>query len=477
MKTIATSLLGFFAFFILSVGVASAAPLPTSFADLAEQLTPAVVNISTRQTIIAQKRNVPQLPPPFGDLFEDYFKQSPNGAPPKKRQVSSLGSGFIIDPDGIIITNNHVIEKADEISVKLSDGREYPARIIGRDPKTDIAVLKVEAKKDLPFVPLGDSNKVRVGDWAIAIGNPFGLGGSLSAGVISAINRNINAGPYDSFIQTDAAINRGNSGGPLFNMKGEVIGVNSAIISPSGGSVGIGFSIPADIVKTVVSQLREYGETRRGWLGVRIQILTKELSENLGLDDTGGALVSEVSPEGPAAKGGIKRGDVIIRFDGQTIEEMRDLPRIVANTKIDKAVSVQVIRNGKRRTLRIVTGRLAEDIPDNTQTSSTEDTNDNNAEVLGLRLRTLDDATRQELSIEKGLVGVLIVNVDPDSAAGASGFRRGDVILEIASSRTSKVADVKRTLNAAQKDGAKSVLVLLSSRNGTRFVALRLDKN
>ena len=286
---------------------AQARPI-VGFADLAEKLTPAVVNISTSQTV-EQRRSRGPGQPPFDRFFEDFFNQRRGGGKAPSQKVSSLGSGFVVDPKGIIITNNHVIEEADEITVTFSDGSKLDAELIGRDPKTDLAVLKVSSKKRLPYVPLGDSDKARVGDWVIAIGNPFGLGGSLSAGVISAINRDINAGPYDSFIQTDAAINRGNSGGPLFNMKGEVIGVNSAIISPSGGSVGIGFSIPSNLAKTVTAQLQNFGETRRGWLGVRIQQVTDELADGLSLGAARGALVSEISPDGPAEKGGVKVGD------------------------------------------------------------------------------------------------------------------------------------------------------------------------
>ncbi|MEC7266675.1 MAG: Do family serine endopeptidase, partial [Pseudomonadota bacterium] len=332
--------------------------VPDGFADLAERLMPAVVNISTSQTVDTSA--TPPGQPPFNDFFEEFFRQRQDPQAPSRRKVSSLGSGFVIDPDGIIITNNHVIEEADEIVVNFSDGSKYDATVIGRDPKTDIAVLKINADKALPFVPMGNSSSARVGDWVIAIGNPFGLGGSLSAGVISAINRDINAGPYDSFIQTDAAINRGNSGGPLFNLDGEVIGVNSAIISPSGGSVGIGFSIPADLASSVIAQLRKFGETRRGWLGVRIQAVTDDLAESLGLDKPRGALVSEVSEDGPAKKGGIRVGDVIVRFNGTDVPQMRDLPRIVADTEISKKVKVEVIRRGKSKTLTIVTGRLEE---------------------------------------------------------------------------------------------------------------------
>ena len=474
MRYLSALYVGYFAIVMSITSIGNAHAMPDSFADLATRLTPAVVNIATSHTVAA--RNAPNFQPPFDEFFEEFFGQRRDQSRnPSKRKVSSLGSGFIIDPSGIIITNNHVIEKADEITVKLSDKREYPARILGRDPKTDLAVLKVDASKPLPYVPLGASSEARVGDWVIAIGNPFGLGGSLSAGVISAINRDIQSGPYDSFIQTDAAINRGNSGGPLFNMQGEVIGVNSAIISPSGGSVGIGFSIPADLVKSVVAQLRTYGETRRGWLGVRIQQVTKELAENLELDDTSGALISEVSPDGPAAKGGVKAGDVIIRFDGQEVAQMRDLPRIVAGTDIDKRVAIEVVRRGDRLTLQITTGRLEEEALPDTKTDNEADEDKNNVKVLGLSLRNLDAALRKSLGMAEGVKGVLITNVDAESVAAESRFVRGDVILEIDRQKMGRVNDVENAIRRAQDDGKASVLALLSSRNGLRFVALRLE--
>ena len=448
------------------------------FADLAEKLTPAVVNISTSQTVEERRSRGPGQPP-FDRFFEEFFNQRRGGgggnAPSQK--VSSLGSGFVVSPNGIIITNNHVIEEADEITVTFSDGSKLDAELIGRDPKTDLAVLKVSPKKRLPFVPLGDSDKARVGDWVIAIGNPFGLGGSLSAGVISAINRDINAGPYDSFIQTDAAINRGNSGGPLFNMKGEVIGVNSAIISPSGGSVGIGFSIPSNLAKTVTAQLQNFGETRRGWLGVRIQQVTDELAEGLSLGKARGALVSEISPDGPAEKGGVKVGDVIVKFDGKPVPAMRDLPRIVAETKIDKPVQVEVIRRGKSRMLKIVTGRLEEastkPVEEDRPQEKARTTDD--MSYLGITVQSLSRENRQRFGLADDVIGAVIIDVARDSTAFEAGIRPGDVVSEIDQKPVGSAKAAVDALKAAKKSGRSSVLAFIRSGETVRFIAIPLS--
>lgn len=460
---------------LLVGAVAEARPAPDGFADLAERLMPAVVNISTSQTVKQQNRSRSPGQPPFNDFFEEFFNQR-RGGPTPGRKVSSLGSGFVIDPSGIIITNNHVIEEADEITVNFNDGTKLDAELIGRDPKTDLAVLKVKSRKKLPFVPLGDSEKARVGDWVIAIGNPFGLGGSLSAGIISAINRDINAGPYDSFIQTDAAINRGNSGGPLFNLKGEVIGVNSAIISPSGGSVGIGFSIPSNLTKSVVAQLRQFGETRRGWLGVRIQQVTDELAENLSLGKARGALVSEISPGGPAEKGGLKVGDVIVKFDNKPVPQMRDLPRIVAETAIDKPVSVEVVRRGKTKKLKIVTGRLEETATtrDAAPTEKKQSTNKSEFTVLGLTLQNINPTSRRDFELGDDATGALVVAVDGTSLAAEAGIRAGDVISEIDQMAVGSAKTAVDVIEKAKKAGRKSVLVFVRSRGTVRFIALPL---
>jgi serine protease Do len=463
-----------FAFMLLAQPLA-ARPAPDGFADLAEKLMPAVVNISTSQTV-KQNRSRGPGQPPFNDFLEEFFNQR-RGAP-SQRKVSSLGSGFVIDPSGIIITNNHVIESADEITVNFADGTKLDAEIIGRDPKTDLAVLKVKSRKRLKYVPIGDSEKARVGDWVIAIGNPFGLGGSLSAGIISAINRDINAGPYDSFIQTDAAINRGNSGGPLFNLKGEVIGVNSAIISPSGGSVGIGFSIPSNLAKTVIAQLRQFGETRRGWLGVRIQSVTDDLAEGLGLGTARGALISEISPDGPAEKGGLKVGDVIVKFDNRRVPEMRDLPRIVAETQVDKPVNVEVIRRGKTKRLQIVTGRLEEAtaaVPDDKK-DTPQRSSKNEQTFLGLTLQNINRNSRRDFELGDDASGALVVGIDGDSLAYEAGLREGDVISEIDQTAVGSANAAVEALKKAQKSGRKSVLVFVRAQGRVRFIALPLSE-
>src|ERR1700678_899439 len=325
-----------------------ARPAPDSFADLADKLLPTVVNISTSQTLKAPPQNaIPQLPPgsPLEDLFKNFLGPK-NNAP---RHVTSLGSGFVIDASGYIVTNNHVIEDSDQITVSLQDGTQLPAKVIGRDTKTDLALLKVTPKKPLPATHFGDSDKARIGDWVIAIGDPFGIGSTVTAGIVSARNRNINAGPYDDFIQTDAPINRGNSGGPLFNMDGDVIGINSQIYTPSGGSVGIGFSIPSNLARDVVAQLKQFGVARRGWIGVRIQQVTDEIAQGMGLPNTQGALVADVTAGGPAEKAGLKNGDVVVGFDNKPVADSRELPRIVAATPIGKTVNLDVLRKGKKQ--------------------------------------------------------------------------------------------------------------------------------
>ena len=337
---------------------------PENIADVAEQVIDAVVNISTKQTVDMSSSTMPQLPPgsPFEEFFDEFFKNHRGqGSPQTPRRVNSLGSGFIIDASGLVVTNNHVIADADEVSVILNDGTTLKAEIIGRDTKTDLALLKVKPDKPLKAVKFGDSDKLRLGEWVIAIGNPFSLGGTVTAGIVSARNRDINSGPYDNYIQTDAAINRGNSGGPLFNLNGEVIGVNTAIISPSGGSIGIGFAVPSKTVVPVIDQLRDFKEVRRGWLGVRIQQVTAEIADSLSIKPPRGALVAGIDDKGPAKPAGIEPGDVIVKFDGKDIKEMRDLPKIVAETPVGKDVAVTIIRKGKEETKTVKLGRLEDD--------------------------------------------------------------------------------------------------------------------
>lgn len=458
---------------LFSAMQATARPAPNGFADLAERLSPAVVNISTSQVLAPRDLEIPGLPEdsPLKDFFDEFLEQQRRGGP---QRVQSLGSGFVIDPSGIVITNHHVIDGADRIEVTFTDGTTLPAVVAGTDPKTDLAVLRVESDKPLPHVELGDSGRLRVGDWVIAIGNPFGLGGSVTAGIVSALNRDIHAGNYDDFIQTDAAINRGNSGGPLFNLDGEVVGVNSAIISPSGASVGIGFAVPASTVKPILAQILEYGETRRGWIGVRIQTVTPEIADSLGLGAARGALIAGVTADGPAAATGLEPGDVVLAFDGRNIATMRDLPRVVAEAKIGAAVDMQIFRDGETLTRKITVAQLeeesaaAEAAPDTAKPEAAE------AVVLGLGLASLNDDLRRRFNVAESLTGVIVIEVDPLSAAAERGVRPGDVIAQVAQRAVSSPDDVKRIVESEQKVGRNSVLLRLVAEGETRFVALRL---
>lgn len=462
---------------------------PESVADLAEKLLPAVVNISTSQRVEATDQRrvpVPRAPEgsPFQEFFDEFFGDRGGEAPntpetprsPRGRQVQSLGSGFVIDASGIIITNNHVIEGADEITANFADGTALKATLIGTDPKTDVAVLKVEPEEPLVFVNFGDSKSMRVGDWVMAIGNPFGLGGTVTVGIISAQNRDINSGPYDSFIQTDAAINRGNSGGPLFNEKGDVIGINTAIISPSGGSIGIGFSVPSNLAQTVIEQLQEFGETRRGWLGVRIQQVTDDIAESLDMEDPRGALVAGVTPGGPAEDAGIKPGDIVLTFDGKEVATMRELPRIVADTAVSKAVSVVVLRDGKEVEVKVTLGRLEEgEKLIAAQEDKDADEADEPVQVLGMTLGALDEEAIKKYEIAEDVEGVLVAGVEENSNAAEKQVRAGDVIQEVSQEAVKTIADVEKRIDELKKEGRRSVLLLLMSKGGElRFVAVRL---
>jgi serine protease Do len=454
---------------------------PESVADLAEGLLDAVVNISTSQRVEGRRSvPIPQVPEgsPFEEFFDEFLNRQDEGQTNEPaRRVQSLGSGFVIDPSGIIITNNHVIEGADEITANFTDGTKLKAELIGTDKKTDLAVLKVTPDKPLVAVPFGNSNEIRVGDWVMAIGNPFGLGGTVTVGIVSARNRNINAGPYDDFIQTDASINRGNSGGPLFDMEGRVVGINTAIISPSGGSIGIGFAIPANIATSVIAQLRQFGETRRGWLGVRIQEVTDDIAESLSMPKASGALVAGVTEGGPAAKAGLEPGDVIVSFDGRDVPEMDDLPRMVADTSIGKAVDVVVLRKGERQTIKVELGRLedgetvAATTPGGTPAEPAVAT-----AVLGLKLSELTPALKEQFKLADTVKGVVVTEVDPASAAAEKRIQAGDVIVEVAQEAITTPADVAAKVDALKKDGRKSALFLLSNATGeVRFVAVRID--
>lgn len=454
---------------------------PDSVADTAARVMDAVVNISTSQTVEARKGvQVPQLPPgsPFEEFFDEFFKKrgEEGGGNGRSRKVSSLGSGFVIDASGIIVTNNHVIADADEIYANFTDGTKLKAELVGRDTKSDLAVLRVKPDKPLKAVSFGDSDKLRVGDWVMAIGNPFGLGGSVTVGVISARNRDINSGPYDDFIQTDAAINRGNSGGPLFNMDGEVIGINTAIISPSGGSIGIGFAIPSDSVTPIVGQLREFGETRRGWIGVRIQQVDDAIAESLNIGKTHGALVAGVSDDGPAAKGGLQTGDVIIKFDGRDIKEMRDLPKVVAGTNVGKTVDVVYLRKGKQQTAKLTLGRLEDSEKPKPAALSkpAPEAKSVTKSSLGLGLSAVTDELRKRFKIKTGTRGLVVVSVERDSPAAERGIQPGDVILELQSEVLTNPADLQKRLDALKKSGKKSALLLITRADEQRFIPLTI---
>ncbi len=460
---------------------------PASVADLAENLLGAVVNISTTQEVKGNENQdavpMPQLPEgsPFQDFFDDFFKDR-NGNNGGNQKVQSLGSGFVVDAErGLIVTNNHVIADADSIEVNFSDGATLTAKLKGTDTKTDIALLEVDPKaKKLTAVKFGDSDKMRIGDWVMAIGNPFGLGGTVTVGIVSARNRDINSGPYDDFIQTDAAINRGNSGGPLFNMFGEVIGINTAIISPSGGSIGIGFSIPSKLASGVFDQLRDFGETRRGWLGVRIQPVTDDIAESLGMKSAKGALVAGVIKGGPVDNGTIQPGDVILKFDGHDVKDMRDLPRVVAESPVGKAVDVLVVRKGKEETVKVTLGRLedGEKVADEEGAAEKEKKPEApaTAKALGMTIGALDAAAREKYGIAENVTGVVVTEVAKDSPASERGVAVGDVITEIAQEAIASPKDVTNRVAALRSQGRKNALLMLASKTGElRFVTLRMD--
>ncbi len=475
------------------IAPASAQDRPASFADLVEKLSPAVVNISTTQKIKTGRglMGMPfsQLPDdPEFEPFREFFERfgGSNGMGQQEQDVQSLGSGFIIEANGFIITNNHVVDGAEEITVTLPDNGKYKAKIVGRDKKTDLALLKVDAKKDLPFVPLGDSDAMRVGDWVIAIGNPFGLGGSVTQGIISARQRSINSGPFDDFLQTDASINRGNSGGPLFNTKGEVIGINSAIFSPSmgGGSVGIGFAIPTSLAKPIIAQLKEFGRAHRGWLGVKIQEVSEEIADSVGLAKPMGALVLEVAKDSPADKAGIVAGDIITNFDGKEITEMRHLPRIVAETKGGKTVSVTYWHKNASKTGQITVKELdektekAQDGEDNGKDGDSEDGNaDGGGALLGMDVSPLTPQLRARMRLDEKKNGLVVLGVKFGSEAAKRGLRRGDLIVDVNNETVKSVADLKAVFDKARKSGRKFALVKISRKNEEAFVTLPLDEN
>jgi serine protease Do len=460
---------------IVTATQARAQTAPPSFADLVDQVGDAVVNITTSAVVASRQGPAPNVPPgsPLEDFFNDFLdrQQGPENAP---RRSQALGSGFVISEDGFIVTNNHVIEGADEILIEFRSGIELEAELIGTDPNTDIALLKVETDEALPFVPFGDSDAARVGDWVMAMGNPLGQGFSVSVGVVSARERAL-SGTYDDYIQTDAAINRGNSGGPLFNMSGEVIGVNTAILSPTGGSIGIGFAMSASVVTNVVEQLREFGETRRGWLGVRIQDVNADIAEGLGLAEARGALVTDV-PDGPALEAGVEVGDVILSFGGEDIADTRELVRIVGESGVGETVRMLVFRDGDTQTLLVTLGRRETAEGVRPATPGGEPEPEPSGEILGLTVAPLTDEMRESLDAQGVSGGLVIEAVDAASDAASKGLQMGDIITEVAQQPVRSVADFQERVDAAEEAGQKSILLLIRRAGNPRFVALALPE-
>ncbi len=472
------------------VAPAFARGAPESFADLVAQVKPAVVNISTTQKVEgpAIGRDLPQIPDlpegsPFRDFLEKFFNQRQGQGPERpERRVNALGSGFIIDPAGYVVTNNHVIARATDIKVKLTDNGEYKAALVGKDEKTDLALLKIDAPKPLPYVSWGDSDKSREGDWILAVGNPFGLGGTVTAGIISARGRDLSSGPYDDYLQIDAPINRGNSGGPSFNMNGEVIGVNTAIFSPTGGSVGIGFAVPSNLAKDVIAELRRSGTVERGWLGVQIQSVNQEVADSLGLKEPKGALVAGMTENSPAGKAGIKQGDVIVAFNGMPINELRDLTRAVAATRKGSVAKVEVVRGGKTQTINVTIGAMpkAEEQASAQPAEKEEQTAARSAETglesLGLRIAPASAETRSKYGLKDEVKGAVVVGVKRDAPAAERGIVVGDVIVGVGQERVASVSDVVAKVKRATEAKQKAVLLLIDRKGNERFIPVPLSK-
>jgi serine protease Do len=459
--------------------------VPATFADLASKVTPAVVNISSTHVETADAEQPQGMPDLRGTPFEQFFKQfmeNQNGGKPMKRKATALGSGFVIDPTGYIVTNNHVIESATDIQVTTTDGVDHPAKLIGADPKTDLALLKIETGKPMPYVQFGDSDKARVGDWVLAVGNPFGLGGTVTTGIVSARSRDIHEGPFDDFLQIDASINQGNSGGPTFDMNGNVVGINTAIFSPSGGSVGIGFAIPSNLAKPILAELKDKGSIQRGYLGVEIQQVTPEIAKAIGLDEPKGALVASVQPDSPAAKARLEAGDVIVSYNNQPVHEMRDLPRLVAETDPNAKVELGILRNKHEMTVSTIVGKLKDDEKVASNDSQGQDdgsVEDSKAGVqvsaLGATLAPVTATTRQMFNLDDSEKGVVVADLDSDSPLADQGIRPGDVIKRVSDSAVASPADVKRLAEKA-KENKENVLLMLVDRQGrSLFVAVKLD--
>tara|TARA_X000000950_G_scaffold156558_1_gene191979 strand:+ start:2339 stop:3796 length:1458 start_codon:yes stop_codon:yes gene_type:complete len=461
-------------------------PLSDNFADLVENKSPSVVNVFTVQKPKQTSNNqnpLENIPPQFRDFFKNFppgFPFGPQQQQPNQQESErpqALGSGFVIDSTGYIVTNNHVIEQANEIKVKFQDDSELEAKLIGTDKLTDIALLKVESKSPLPYLKFADSDKARVGHSVFAIGNPFGLGGTVTSGIISAFNRDINAGPYDSFIQTDASINRGNSGGPLFNLDGEVLGINTAIFSPTGGSVGIGFSIPANLAKPIIEQLRKFGKTQRGWLGVRIQELTPEIAKSLGLKNEDGVLISMVNPGEPAEKGGLKSGDVILEFNGKKIKDVKSLQRTVAESAVESKAKVKVWRDKKSKSFTVKLGELEKfNTADNNEDDQKQEVVSEEIEIdnVGLRLLGLNKETRSRFNISKNVSGVVITAVKRDSFAAKAGLSVGNVISQIAQKDIERPEQAKKIFDDLTKKKSESALLQVFEGDFSRFLIINL---
>ena len=470
--------------FVMKISIVSSIEQP-DFADLAEELIPSVVSVSviiSRETI--NQPRAPQFPPgsPFEDFFKDFFERRGiprQNTPPQRprRNETAQGSGFIIDDKGLIVTNNHVIAGASSITVVLHDGKSLQAKLVGADAKTDLALLRVKTDIKLKAVSWGNSDKVKVGNWAMAIGNPFGLVNTVTVGIVSARARDINAGPFDDFIQTDASINRGNSGGPLFNLEGEVIGVNTAIYSPSGGSVGIGFSIPSALAENIVEQLEDYGRTIRGWLGVRIQTVTEDIASSLGLDRPYGALVASVIPSSPAEKAGIKPGDVILDFNGSEVTEMRKLPRLVAETKVNSKSIITIWRNEKKKNLNVVIAEMKEEekqVENSKDNNETETLKSDYFEQLGITLSTITKDVRMSQNIPEDVSGLLVTRVEQNTDAEIKGIRPGDIIQEVNQVTVNDLNAFKKIVNSL-KGSKKGILLLVNRQGNINFVALKLN--
>ena len=447
----------------------SAANMPASFADLAEKLMPSVVNISTTTTITTNSNPFPfEFPPgsPFEDMFKDY-------GTPQKRQTSALGSGFIIDEKGIVITNNHVIQGAEDVFVRVNGEKNIKAKVIGADPGMDLAVLQIESDQKFTPVKFGDSDTARIGDWVIAIGNPFGLGGTVTAGIISARNRSIGLSRYEDYIQTDASINQGNSGGPLFNMDGDVVGINTAILGQSG-SIGIGFAIPSNSAQKVINQLIEFGETKRGWLGVRIQTVTKDIADVEKLKEPRGALVASVAENSPSDKGGIKAGDIILEFDGKKINEMSELPRIVAETEVGKKVKLKVWRNKREITKEIILGRLETSEDFKSQGLVTEKPKEDTIEGLKIKVRLLNKDDIKERNLPKNTTGLVITEIDKDSPVNY--LQVNNIIVEAQKKKINTIGDLDNIVKLALKSNDKSLLIAIyNNNNQRRYIGVKLN--